>query len=79
MSRTMQDIQNEYQRAALELGGETYKVYALGLEVSESELKIAQLQNKMVHLNKEANTLTQKQQTEATVLTKEVLDETTNS
>lgn len=57
MSRTMADIQVEYQRAAIELGGEIYKIHALDMEIQESELKSNKLKDKMEHLNKEANKL----------------------
>lgn len=59
MSRTMQDVQREYQQAALELGAESYKVFALNQELELADEKITQLMRKMLHLNKEASRLAQ--------------------
>lgn len=61
MSRTIQDIQKEYQQAALELGAETYKLHALEQEVEAANRSSDKLKSKMLHLNKEANKLQQKQ------------------
>jgi len=62
MSRTLQDIQREYQQAALELGAETYKLHALAVEAEKAEQASNNLKNKMVGLNKEANKLQEKSQ-----------------
>lgn len=68
MSRTIQDIQREYQQAAIELGAETYKLHSLEIEAEKAEQASNRLKTKMVGLNKEANKLTQKQPVEAEVV-----------
>lgn len=59
--RTIQDIQNEYNSKALQLGAEVYKVHALSIEIEDTEIKIEQLKKGLLHLNKEAGRLQAKQ------------------
>lgn len=64
MSRSLEDIQREYQQAALQLGAEAYKLHALAVEAEKAEQASNNLKNKMVGLNKEASKLQQKAEPE---------------
>lgn len=57
MSRTLEDIQRDYQQTALQLGAEAYKLHALAVEAEKAEQVSTRLKNKMVGLNKEASKL----------------------
>ncbi len=61
MSRTIEDIQKEYNEAALKLGAESYAVFVVAEELQRVELKAKNLQNRMLALTKEANKLRAKQ------------------
>lgn len=80
MNRTMQDVQREYQQAVLELGAETYKVFALEEELELTQDKVLSLQGKMRQLNREASKLAQKQKnSEQSVMAEVVKDEQSQS
>ena len=61
MSRKIEDIQKEYNEAALKLGAEAYAAFAISEELERVELKVANLKNRMMALTKEANKLREKQ------------------
>ena len=57
MSRSLQDIQREYQQKAIQLGAEAYKLHVLEAAVRDAEQAMNILNDKMDGLNKEANKL----------------------
>lgn len=70
MSRTLEQIQQEYSMAALQLGNLSYQNIALNEQIEKNDFEIKKLQGKMKSLNKEGAELNKKNE-EATSVTAE--------